>query len=383
MGNKEWRRYLWALILIFTFSEPCVGQDLRPPTKDIKIIIAEGVGAYTDDKAKARDDAITDACRRAIEQAVGLFVKSDSLVKNFQLIEDNIYTNSKGYIKTYEVTEERVIEDLYWVKIKAEVWLGKLDKDLDSLWDQFKVAGDPRFMVIIEEKHPQGAQPVVESTLIARLVDIGIKVIDPRQMEAVRDTRLAKLALAGDVLAAKLLALQQKAEMIITGKAFYRSLGEPVPGIGLYSCDATVDARAIKTDTAYIVAAKLGKPKRPQLDLSVEAAAEKALIAAANDWVDQNLAKIVEAVVDPTQAYQLIISNVQDFAEVDRIDSGIRNLRFTRNTVLRDYTLSVVQLEVYSLGTARRLAGELEKLKDVRLKVKSVTANTINLTIVR
>ncbi len=212
---------------------------------------------------------------------------------------------------------------------------------------------------------------------------VGVHVVDVAHLQTVHMTRLAKLALDGDIMAARTLGLQQKAEIVITGKATWKSRGEVIDGSGLYACEATLNARAVKVDTAQVVAAKRTQPARLATGFTKDDAAVKALASAADEWLDACLPRLVEAVVDPTHVYQVTISNVGDFSEVDKIDTALRNLRFTRNTILRDYTPPLVQIDVYTLSTARRLASELAQLKEVRLDVRGVTASTIRCTVKR
>ena len=53
--------------------------------------------------ALARDSAIADALRKAVEQAVGTLVASETLVENYQPLRDNVYTKTAGYIRSYTV----------------------------------------------------------------------------------------------------------------------------------------------------------------------------------------------------------------------------------------------------------------------------------------
>ena len=52
------------------------------------------------------EDAERDALRTAVEKAVGTMVDSQTLVQNNQLVNDEIYTHSKGYITNYSVLEK-------------------------------------------------------------------------------------------------------------------------------------------------------------------------------------------------------------------------------------------------------------------------------------
>ncbi len=70
-------------------------------------VIAEGVANIGNDPAAARDKAIEDALRRAVDQAVGAIVESETLTENYQLISDRIYSHSSGYVQTYNVISRK------------------------------------------------------------------------------------------------------------------------------------------------------------------------------------------------------------------------------------------------------------------------------------
>ena len=65
----------------------------RKPAGDpnIREVIGKGYGA-------TRQEALTNACRDAIEFAVGLFVDSETLVDNCEMKKDEIITQSNGYV---------------------------------------------------------------------------------------------------------------------------------------------------------------------------------------------------------------------------------------------------------------------------------------------
>lgn len=50
-----------------------------------------------------KDDAIKDAFRNAVEQVVGVYVNSSTVVSNSQVELDKIYANSEGYINDFKV----------------------------------------------------------------------------------------------------------------------------------------------------------------------------------------------------------------------------------------------------------------------------------------
>lgn len=71
---------------------------------------------------EVRERARKEAQNRAIEKAVGVFIKSHTLVSNSQLTEDLIYASTRGKIEKVEVLQEGWDEkdrNLYRVKLKA------------------------------------------------------------------------------------------------------------------------------------------------------------------------------------------------------------------------------------------------------------------------
>ena len=77
---------LFLYVLLFFCILPTLGES-----KEMRIV-SEGVGAIIDgNRARARDIAVQDALRKAVEQAMGIYVNAETIVQNAVLIRDNIY----------------------------------------------------------------------------------------------------------------------------------------------------------------------------------------------------------------------------------------------------------------------------------------------------
>lgn len=102
----------------YTPEKPSVMEDSASSI----MVKAEGVGAIQNgNHAKARDEAIWDAQRRAVEKGVGVLLSSETMVSNAQLLSDNIYTQADGFVDSYKIISENKDEFLYYVTIKADV----------------------------------------------------------------------------------------------------------------------------------------------------------------------------------------------------------------------------------------------------------------------
>ena len=115
---KKLNRYLLITLLM------ALGLSPQPLFGSAGIInaTADGVGVIIDNNtALARDQAIQDALRIVVEQAAGVMVASETLVQNYEVLSDQIYSKSQGYIKNYQVTDEKTEQNLYKVTVQAAV----------------------------------------------------------------------------------------------------------------------------------------------------------------------------------------------------------------------------------------------------------------------
>ena len=112
----------------------------------------EGVAAIVkDDIAMARDRAIDDAKRKAVEMVAGSRVQAESITQNYQLVEDRIYARASGFVKQYRILAEHRDQGVYRVRLKAEVDGKSLVEDLSLI-----LKTRPRVIVMIAEQTSGG-----------------------------------------------------------------------------------------------------------------------------------------------------------------------------------------------------------------------------------
>ena len=85
--------------------------------QDAEIVKVKGRGIGTD-----KTEALKDAYRDAVERAVGMYVDAEQMMKNEELVKDQILTQSNAYIEKYEVAKETAKPNgLVEIQILAEV----------------------------------------------------------------------------------------------------------------------------------------------------------------------------------------------------------------------------------------------------------------------
>jgi hypothetical protein len=261
---------------------PSPAQAVEVEASGIAAILAGNVGG-------ARTQALQNAQRSAVEQGVGVVLDSKTMSENFQVIQDQILTTSKGYVTKFLIIEEgrTPAGDSYLVKIKADVSTSLLEDKLAALRILHKKMGNKRLMVIYQSDNPN-AMPRTHGATTSALQSIrdtfngaGFRVFN----EAATDKVYSQVEVAGridrpvdDIIA---MALDQQADILVR---FENIAGKRGPQGGSFSAAyATIRVSVFDTVTGRQIADTQAEAK--QL-LRAEAGPydwEKALAAAAGD----------------------------------------------------------------------------------------------------
>jgi len=141
-----------TLLIILALATFCASTALA----DVQRVTGEG---------PSREQALASALRSAVEQGVGTFIKSTSMVVDSQLVDDKILSHSKGYVTGYKILKEGRTVDGYAVTISATVDARVLKDDIDALTILRKVVGNPRILVAFNQKG-EGAQTLMNKTFV-------------------------------------------------------------------------------------------------------------------------------------------------------------------------------------------------------------------------
>ena len=128
----------------------------------------------------AREKAMDEAKRAAIEQAVGTMVESRTVVEDFQVVKDQIFSRTTGYLKNLNVLEEKKSDfGTYEVTIQAEVEIADLINDLDRFNKILGWQKNPRIAIVIEPVLANEYLAAAQKTaglLTTKLKDDGFRV---------------------------------------------------------------------------------------------------------------------------------------------------------------------------------------------------------------
>jgi hypothetical protein len=367
--------------------------------EEVQQIQAEGVAVILQGNlAMARDAAIEDALRKSVEQAVGTMIDSQTLVENFQLVSDRIYSQSRGYIKGYRITEEEKADPLFRVRVEASVATGYLKDDLSALRILLMRVHKPRMMILIEERNlgahdrvqPWSDLSQVESVVIQKFLEKGFHFVDEGQVKRNISRDQAQLLIEGDEKGAKALATEYGAEVIILGKAAARptSLKElkALNLSGMKSCQAQVMIKAFRADTGETLASATESAAAVHIDEmtagneALKKAGEK-LAPLLIDQITQHWGKEVGG----TTLVQLLISGLT-FRELTKFKEIIKGeIRGVKDLHQRSFEANVARIDVDLAGDVQNLADELS-LRDFgtfRVEVIGFAPHKIDLRVVQ
>ena len=95
-----------------------------PPSAPPKLSKSDGNRTHfieVQGNGNTSEEALKDAFRAAVRQAVGVYVDEDTCVENDEVIKDQVLTHSKGCIESYEKVSEKSERDVICVTIRAVV----------------------------------------------------------------------------------------------------------------------------------------------------------------------------------------------------------------------------------------------------------------------
>jgi len=380
------------MIVLFAFSIGFLQKAVQE-SADTQIVTATGLGAIiSTDLAKAEDDALSAAFRKALEQVMGLMVESEVLVKNYQVVEDNIYSKTSGYIRKYEIIDKKVRSDnTLEITIRAEVAKTDLLQDLDAIGLLITRKGKPRLMVVVDEYNMGEYYPfwsvdlnTSTNSIMSVLMEKGFPFVEQsRVLKNVRkDAVLA--ALQGDTPSARAIAENVGAEMLIIGKAISKAASN-VPSVirdaGMVSCQSTINLRAIRASDGIVLATATQQASAAHIDKIAGGtqALQKAATLAAEELA-QKILKNWQEETSTGNMVQLRIIDLPGYLEFVRIKNTIKNnVRSVNKIYQREYSGNSALLDIETGLSAISFADELagKDFSPYRLKIVDVSGNKI------
>ncbi len=170
---------LWLAALLIAAG--CSHGRLKPgPGEQGEVIESEGWSPSDGDLLKSRQRALAEAQRKAVERVVGVFISAKTRVDAAVHVDSRIMANVEGYIRKYDVLEERNEAGFFKMRIRALVLYRKIGDDLRELGllRPPPPPGNPRVSVLLKPDGAAGSGSLAARGVRTALVERGFAVID-------------------------------------------------------------------------------------------------------------------------------------------------------------------------------------------------------------
>jgi hypothetical protein len=365
---------------------------------EVKVTEATGEAAIVTDVLAAKAAAKDDAMRNCVQQVATTVVTAATETDQAQLLSDKIYSHSQGYIKKFDVLEEKQEGNVWTMKARCEVSEGKLDEDMMAFGIAYRREGMPRVMVMIAEQAINATEAsgwwqgggnaadlrVMENSFMDRMSKSGFSFVDPEVLSG--KVKLEVVGADPNAQQAREIGSLAGAEIVIVGRAIAKPLGTIALDNGtFYSAVANVSARAVETKTGKILASaeftgKAGK------GFEQTTAGRNALSESGRQLAADLFAKIgkVWAGRYGSRSIDLIVRGVDDFGRISAFKTAIVNgVKGVKAVQLRGMEDGKADMEVTLSVRAEEFAADLaaRKLPGFTVKVKKVTQSSVEVEI--
>ena len=338
-----------------------------------KTVTSDGVATIGSDRAAARDKAIEDALRRAVEQAVGTMVESETSVEDYKLLSDRIYSRSAGYVKRYDVVSENADGNLLRVRIEAEVDSGNLNNDLSAIGLLHRRMKYPRVVVMIAEDNIMRtgyyeeiyslSNSQSEAIVIQRLKEKGFNVVDPGYLRKTVSANEAKSAWQGNSQAAGGIGKKLGAEIAIVGQAISTRAANNIYGSDMLSMSTSINVSAVKAGTGEIIAQASGSGTAAHINEVM--ALQESMRKASDKIADGLIAGILRTWEQESSGTRTVALQVHDItsAQLDSLKASLEKMRGVTEVIVREYSDGEADIDIVAKTDGQDISDSIQRAK--------------------
>ena len=339
-----------------------------------------------------RDSALRDAKRNAVEQIVGTYINSETLVSQASVVSDEIYAKSVGFITDVRVIDEGKRNSSYYVRAKIDVNTNP-NSELMNRIEMIKALGDPRIGVVVFKNatvsdygSPERSyDDITEESVNSKLLSMGFShVMDANIVAKLRNSSLLNSLYNGDTnligdtggLGVDVLVLAQSnvdaAKINLTQQDGTTVDTQLVRGI------ADITGKVIMLATGNIQGTF--SVRGHGIDISENTANNKALKnASANAAVEVGkiLRKKAAKAFDGLQ----IIASVNDDEKLEELVADLKSLKGVQGVYMREYQNGKAVIDIESNQQLHILLRMLKEKSHLGLFNEGITNNTMELIV--
>lgn len=340
-------------------------------TASAQVVTTEGYGPD-------RGSALRDAERQAVENVVGTFIDSKTLVSQGRVALDEIYAKATGFVRGSTVLSEGPDGDGYRVRASVDVDSAGNSALISSLTAIMRL-NDPRIAVVVLNNGRR--DELVEEAMNERLIDMGFShVVDANMVASLQDARLLEhIYMGGTSIHA--IGSNFGVDFLVLGKLSTESGNIEIPDFRggykdtrLFNGTAGMTTKIIRFDTGDIVGTfAIDTAMIKNTGKNAERAALKALAAESADKVEAKFKKVGANVNTSVQ----VIVKAWDYQRVEDVAAALRGISGINNVYIREHNGERAILECDSSQSAQTVAALLRRQRQEGIFVDGISGSTI------
>ncbi|HQP25642.1 MAG TPA: hypothetical protein PLP16_10775 [Smithellaceae bacterium] len=329
-------------------------------------------------EGSSKEQALYAAMRQAVEKEAGVYIQSSTTVLDAAVLEDKIFSHSRGYVTSHKIIKEGRTGDGYFVTILASIDQKLVKDDINALTILRKSVGNPRILVVFNPR-AEGSAAIKGKNFVEEINDGIEEALSDRQFRVVdRNTAAvfsSQLEQTHDidtaVNKAAAFGLKYNAEYTL----FYGVDGDVTKRADSFAVNLRVKARLIDNTLAQVITNKT--TDSPGEGRTAEQALEKAGRAGGKEIVEPIIAILQRHWMDMQQngsLYIVVLDGVDDPEEIAKFTEWfekyprVNNAREVesgggKTTFEAAYRGKKDELDRDVLRTARLLNWKLKKIR--------------------
>ena len=338
------------------------------------------------------DSALRDAKRSAVEQVVGTYISSETLVSRASVVQDEIYAKAVGFVTDVKVLDEGRRAGAYRVRANVNVNTNP-NSELMNRVEMIRALGDPRIGVVVFKESSgdeysssqKGYDDITEESINAKLLSMGFShVVDTNIVAKLRNSSLLNSLYNGDTnllgdtssYGVDVLVIAQSSVDAV--KINLMQQGGTTLDTQLVRGSADVTGKVIMLATGNIQGTF--SVQGQGIDISEKTAGNKALKDAS-----ANVAKEVERVLRKKAAKAFdglqIIATVDDYEKLEELVNALKKLNGVQSVQMREYQNGKAVIDVESNQKPHIILRMLKEKSDLGLFNEGITNNTMQLLV--
>ncbi|HUV49610.1 MAG TPA: hypothetical protein VMW78_01115 [Anaerolineae bacterium] len=384
------------ILLLILFLLMMLSGIVQAEEHSVVLVIGTGI-VYADNVAAARDLAISNSLVSAIENVAKDFLPFESLVQNFKVINEILYSNTEEFVKGYKVLTEALAGDVYRVMVQATVSIDKVQQKLSIAGIMIGKKSMPRVLFFISEQSTEDSllqywwgegmsavKSAAENSMAGLMMEKGFLIIDSENPAQNLRNETLSLEPESDHKKAVELGARVNADVVIVGKAI-ASKAPNIMGKNIKSFKGTVIVRAFRTDTGEEIASASQTSASANVDdvAGGRAALSDAGALAGKVLSSQILEEWQKEIKKPVNI-ELVIEGTANFANFVQFRKILNDMPGVNRVQLKEMRIDESVIFVDFQGNAKELADALmlKAFDSFGINIYEVSQNSLRIELI-